>query len=391
MKRLQTVLGSIFCMFLMLSMVNIDAQSNSITINANLTILNPKDYWDVGEEIIFDASNTDGFYSSLAYLFHDGSEPVITSSPNITHAFPIEGKYLVTLIAIGTGGISSQATISVEIKNTQPEVTLPPLPDAIEDEPVNLTAYVVDTTNDIDTLQFNWILGDGNTKAGSNITYAWHYAGTYTVTLQVIDDQGAINYDTTEITINNIPPVADFNINIEPAFADTLIFYEDEELAFDASATVDSESDYAKLKYYWDFGDGTVGRGRALHHSYHESGIYEIELLVVDDDGARNSIEKSIEILNTNPTVYLLSPDVVLNEGESYVFSTVSQDTETDYARLQYLWSFGASGWQASNSWADDWSGEVSVQVEDPEGATASDNLHVDVLNVPPTLQIDSA
>jgi len=372
-------------------MVNIEAQSNSITIKAKMTIVNPKEFWDVGEEIIFDASSTDGFYNSLVFLFHDGSDPLTAPEPQVSHAFPIEGKFLVTLVALGTGGISSQATISVEIRNTQPTVSLPPLPAAEEDELITLTADVQDTPNDLATLQYHWVLGDGQTETGSEITHAWHYAGTYTITLQVADDQGAIDYDTTEITITNVLPSAEFEILTESVYPDTYIFYEDEVLEFDASDSFDSDSDYENLRYYWDFGDGQVGRGRGLHHAYHESGSYEVDLLVVDDDGARNSIKKTIEILNLDPTITLLDTDLTLYEGESYTFSAIAHDTETDYERLAYLWSFGETGWQASNTWTDDWSGEVSVQVEDPEGSAASDSLHVEVLNVPPVIQIDSA
>ncbi|MHA1321860.1 MAG: PKD domain-containing protein [Candidatus Helarchaeota archaeon] len=69
-----------------------------------------------------------------------------------------------------------------------------------------------DTPNDLNRLQFRWLLGDGNIREGAEIQYAWAYAESYTVTLQVLDDQLAMNYATAEITITNVAPSANFTI-----------------------------------------------------------------------------------------------------------------------------------------------------------------------------------
>ncbi|MHA1324970.1 MAG: PKD domain-containing protein [Candidatus Helarchaeota archaeon] len=418
MKKSGKLIASLLFMCLMLNMVYIEAQSSSLTIYADLRVVDDKFVADVGDKIVFDASFTTGPWQNLIFLFHDGSPPLITSQTIVSHAFPLEGKYLVTLMAVGVGGISSQAEVEITIENSPPSITSISLPsEAVEDELVTLNvAEIRDTPRDLERLQYNWIFGDGTAESGSvvpdpsdqefwlnwnpdsgiiqngaEIQHAWQYAGTYTVMVQIIDDQGAIAYESAQITIHNTPPLAEFTIDTEQLPNGTYIAYEDQLLEFDAAASNDTESDYEDLRYYWDFGDGTVGRGRAFQHSYPQSGTYKVTLLVMDNDGASSTCEKTINILNSAPTVDINETEVVIQEGQTYTFAALSEDTSTDFQRLQYAWSFENTGWRASHVWTDDWNGNISVQVSDPEGATALDTIPVTIVNVPPMASISQA
>ncbi|MHA1321861.1 MAG: PKD domain-containing protein, partial [Candidatus Helarchaeota archaeon] len=161
---------------------------------------------------------------------------------------------------------------------------------------------------------------------------------------------------------------------------------EDSPLLFNATLTIDSPSDYPKLRYYWDFGDGSLGRGREIHHIYRESGNYTVKLIVLDDDGARSTIEKSVVVVNTPPTLELIEDYRLLEEGQTSIFRANSTDTLTDSARLIYTWSSGAKGWQTSQLWTDDGNATFSVIVQDPEGLSASASTTVLVRNVPPSI-----
>ncbi len=398
MKKNAKVIASLFCMCIMVSMVFIEADNNSLIITADLRVVNNKFEADVGEIIEFDAFYTSGPWQTLVYFFHDGSEPLQTTDTTVPHAFPMEGKYLVTLMVVGMAGISDTDTVEITIINSQPSASIEmanqdgdPTTSAQEDE--NIALHVVDPTdtpNDLGILQYRWLLGDGNVVTGSEIQYAWRYAGTYTITLQVLDDQLAMNYETTEIMITNTPPIAEFEV-VSDQGLETYHAVEDETLVFNASATQDTTSDYQKLQYYWDFDDGTVGRGREIHHTYYESGLYIIKLLVMDDDGASSTLEKTITINNLAPTIDITTTDVLLEEGQTFTFLAESHDTPTDYQRLEYFWGFGQTGWQTSHPWTDDWAGIISAEVEDPEGQTDIDQVNVTVLNVPPQASISMA
>ncbi|MHA1321859.1 MAG: PKD domain-containing protein [Candidatus Helarchaeota archaeon] len=125
MRSSERVGVALFCMAIMVSMSFIEANNSSLIIHADLRVENGKYIADVAEEIEFNAMFTTGPWQTLVYLFHDGSAPFQTTQTRVTHAFPLEGKYLVTLMAVGVGGISDTATVEITIRNLQPHVAIP--------------------------------------------------------------------------------------------------------------------------------------------------------------------------------------------------------------------------------------------------------------------------
>ena len=51
-------------------------------------------------------------------------------------------------------------------------------------------------------------------------------------------------------------------------------------VAFDATRSSDANDD--PLQYSWDFGDGTVGTGPEVTHTFQEMGRYTVRLTVED-------------------------------------------------------------------------------------------------------------
>lgn len=50
------------------------------------------------------------------------------------------------------------------------------------------------------------------------------------------------------------------------------------------------------VDYGWDFGDGTLGNGETLAHTYEENGIYTITLTVTDDEEGTDDITITVEV-----------------------------------------------------------------------------------------------
>ncbi|NHI92992.1 MAG: PKD domain-containing protein [Candidatus Lokiarchaeota archaeon] len=342
---------------------------------------------DVNEEIEFTANLQfpGGPVNYYVYNFHDGSEPVATINGSITHSFPYEGFYLVTVTGVGSGGITTESTLEVCIVNEQPHTEMV-LPDnALEDEIVYLeTTNFVDTPNDVENLRFQWLFGDGNYLEGSSVNWTWRTAGEYPVSLIVFDDQNALDMVTEFIEIINVIPEANFTIS-------NYSINEDESIIFNASSSSDSDSDRLTLQYYWDFGDGAVGRERVVEHVYRKSGEYNVTLIVVDDNGAKDENTQTIQVNNLPPQIDLTEEDVYLPEGQAQIFDTTSNDTLSDFQVLNYTWSFGNQGWRTAYAWKDDWQGEECVTVQDPEGESASDSMNVTIINVPPKISVYGA
>lgn len=71
----------------------------------------------------------------------------------------------------------------------------------------------------------------------------------------------------------NQPPRAQFSFNPEVPANGTVV-------SFDARTTSDPDGD--NLVYTWAFGDGTLASGQQVTHSYTESGVYTVTLIVTD-------------------------------------------------------------------------------------------------------------
>jgi PKD repeat protein len=131
------------------------------------------------------------------------------------------------------------------------------------------------------------------------ITHVYSVAGSYTVKLQVKDDDGATSIDSYIIDIiqlepDQYPPVAQIELNPEE---DIFI---NETISFDASGSYDPDG--VIVSYLWDFGDGNTSILVNPLHSYTQSGNYTVILAVTDDDGLTNAAAVTISILE-NETV----------------------------------------------------------------------------------------
>lgn len=63
---------------------------------------------------------------------------------------------------------------------------------------------------------------------------------------------------------------------------------------FDASASDDPDGTITG--YEWDFGDGGAGTGETTAHNYAGSGLYTVELVVTDEEGATDSVTAQVSV-----------------------------------------------------------------------------------------------
>jgi len=385
------VFSAIFFITIMLSADAISVASSNIVPKIG-TIIVDADEVDVYVSINFTitlASNS-GPVDYYVLNAHDGTPPQISTENVISHAFPYEGEFLVSITAVTKCQLTDTKTILVKVNNTRPFAEIQAPDTVYEYEKVSIKAInIIDSNIDLESLIFQWVVDTGNGITifnTSEFSIIWNNSGIMPVTLTIWDDQYALYTDTVFINVKNIQPNANFTITPENA-----IVVEDEVFVVNASNSWDTPNDLETLNYYWDFGDGTFERGLAVSHSYSESGNYSITLYVFDDDGNSSSITKTVSVLNVPPNISLTEDKITLYEGQSYTFQAESWDTPTDYARLVYNWSFGAEGWNATYTALDDGEKVINVSVQDPEGLMDSDSVIINVLNVPPSVSFYSA
>ncbi|MHA1143531.1 MAG: PKD domain-containing protein [Candidatus Helarchaeota archaeon] len=127
---------------------------------------------DVDVPFEFFGMSLGGTVQYLVWNFHDGTPPIVSNSTSMTHYFSSEGTFLVSLTAYTLGGISTIGTVEVEVKNDLPSVQIDVPGTVLEDEPVTLEiATLYDTFDDVETIHFQWVLGDGENGNLAHTTY----------------------------------------------------------------------------------------------------------------------------------------------------------------------------------------------------------------------------
>lgn len=152
-----------------------------------------------------------------------------------------------------------------------------------------------DTSTDLDgtITSWSWDFGDGVTSSDQNPAHKYGDKGTYTVELEVTDNDGYTDKTTQTITILNLAPTAGFTYSPESPTEGQ-----------DVSFTDHSEDPEGKtLSYSWDFDDGSVSTDRNPSHKYENSGTYIVKLTVTDDEGAKDTASETIEVKKKGSTI----------------------------------------------------------------------------------------
>lgn len=239
-----------------------------------------------GEVIHFNASDSydpDGYIESYFWDFGDGTNIMVTSA-FVDHVYADDGVYTVTLTVTDNDRSTATATSTKTVSNR------PPVASLTENATTVLTGEVIrfDASGSEDPdgyiISYLWDFGDETTAFGGEVNHAYEDDGVYTVTLTVVDDDGATASKGAVKTVSNRPPVALFNEN-------ATIVNKGEVIHFDASESYDLDGDI--VSYLWDFGDGTNSTDVTVDHAYAEDGNYTVTLTVTDDDGASSSMSET--------------------------------------------------------------------------------------------------
>lgn len=181
-----------------------------------------------------------------------------------------------------------------------------------------------------------------------------------------------------------------------------MIHYQENSLIwFSAFQTTDTPSDIDSLSYYWDLGDGSSDLGKYISHEYVTSGMYPVELTVIDDNGDEASKTKVVLLGNAYPNITITSGNITTYEGITVTFETIVDDGNADIPQMEYFWHLNGSnfdpydvsqyeqgGWINSYTFDDDHVGKLYAMARDPNGAFDVDSIDVTVLNIDPSVSI---
>jgi PKD repeat protein len=151
------------------------------------------------------------------------------------------------------------------------------------------------------------------------------------------------------------------------------------------------------VSYEWDFDDGSPhGSGMRPTHIYTNPGLYNVTLTVTDAEGATDTDNCFVTVLERNrPPVADANGPYYVDEGSPAILDG-SSSNDPDNDTLRYRWDLDNDGiwdtaWSLSptvdNTWMDDGTYTVVLQVKDAHNESDTDNATVYVRDLAPTAE----
>jgi len=285
--------------------------------------VNTADQCLANNQFIF-TNNSDITSGSLSYEWDlgDGNN---ANGTNVTHSYTLPGTYLVRLIATSNNNCKDTSFFTVNV------FTMPVagFTTNFADQCFKDHRFVFTNTSSIasGTIQYNWDMGDGTSFTTANVNYSYTQPGTYIVTLVVTSDKGCV--DTETFTVRAFAsPLAAFSVNTaEQCFNNNLFVF-----------TNNSSVSSGNLLHTWDMGDGNIFSSTGVNHSYTQPGTYIVKLLVVTDNGCRDSSFFTV-IVNPEPfAAFSINAIEQCFTNNQFVFTNTSNIL---WGAMQYAWDLG--------------------------------------------------
>jgi PKD repeat protein len=225
-----------------------------------------------GLTVDFDANASSGTGLQFDWLYGDGNTGV---GANSSHTYATDGTYLVNLILTDTCGSIDTVQQFITVCDS-----LAPTINIVQN---GLTVDFSVNGANAATNNWSWNFGDANTGNGVSPTHTYGSAGTYIVSVTVVNVCGEIATADTILTLCN-EPTANWTFNIISSNASGMT------VQFDGSASIGASS------FLWEFGDGNTNTTSAIPvHTYVPAGLFwVVKLTVFNDCGDSDSFESSL-------------------------------------------------------------------------------------------------
>lgn len=300
---------------------------------------------------------TKGSISSYSWLMGDGTTGIATDV--IGKSYINAGQYNVRLIAFGDNACNDTITNALNV-NPDPKLAV-----AInnEEQCLGVNSYSATNSTSISTgsIAFHaWDLGDGTTSTSNTINnHKYLNEGGYTINYEAETDLGC-KKDTNINIIVHPDPVADFS-GEDGCLGETI--------QFTNNSTISSGSITSNM---WAFGDGNSSSDSNPIHLYSNIGSYNVSLLVISNEGCRDSL-----LINSASTI-LAKPvaEFSYQRTGSWEFETTIQFNDESTDATSWSWLFNNSNPSGSQNpivtFTDTGAQQVFLVVEGSNGCTDS-------------------
>ena len=246
------------------------------------------------------------------WSFGDGNTSTLASP---THMYGNPGTYTVTLIGESVNGCKDTSTQQIVIYVKPASNFIAP----------NTCFGKVTPFSDASGggAQWNWNFGDGTTSALQSPTHTYGSTGPKQVTLLITSIEGCKDTMSKVVDIYE-NPVATFNA-IDGCVVDAVQF---NFTGGNGTGTIGT--------YSWNFGDGQMDVSQSPTHSYVTPGPYTVSLVIIDNFGCSDTIQKGITTYPMPQALFTVPNDC---EETSIAFTNLS--TVATGSIVQQTWSFG--------------------------------------------------
>lgn len=261
-----------------------------------------------------------------------------------------------------------------------------------------------------DPVAYAWDFDDGNTSSLKSPVRPYLDVGQYNVSLRVMDQGGTWSQsDVKSINVTDMtPPNPIITVN-GLVIEDNLSILTGQIVQFGAERTTDNVP-VSHLQFTWDWGDGDLEGGKGVSSAYHLwadglTAVTTYNLTLTVGDGV-NTASKIIQIFVNNRAPGQINSDVIITETFT---STMLPDVfeDEDGVLVSWNWDFEegvnldggivdrtnlfvemlSANQNPMVAWSTPGIKNVNITVTDNDGATASAQMIVQVLNQLPVAQ----
>jgi hypothetical protein len=335
------------------------------------------------------------------------SGPVVAVSNARFLAFtsPDNGVYAVSLwVRDEEGNPSNTASSTLTVSNAVPVVAITGPSAGVEGSAVTFHGRRgTDVTDpgfaDVDSLALAWrVTRSGQTittGSGEDFSFTPADNGSYLVRLTATDKDGGTAFTERTITVANANPSVAVGPDANGTEGGTRAF----------SAVVTDAGSTENLVYHWQaiLGGKAVATAATSTFQFTPSnnGLYTIRLTVTDKDGASGQDELAFTVGNQAPVVAFPSATVQTSEGQNLAWHAATLISDAAGDTLIKTWELfrvagdgsrvaetTTTGESFTRLFPDNGTWVLRLTATDPEGATGTAELTIQVNNVAPVLTI---
>jgi PKD repeat protein len=238
----------------------------------------------------------------------------------VTHTYTNEGVYVASVTATNTTGVLGVAMTGVTISNDAPVADAGLDVDAPVSTQVTLNANTSFDPDGHTPLDFAWQQTNGtpvvlNNPSSANPSFTTpDQVSLLIFRLTVTDSRGKSTSDVVRINVVDAP-ISNLTAN---STTPTVL---GQVTTFTAGVAAGTN-----VAYDWDFGDGTVGSGPNVQHTYAAAGSYVVTV-TASNGSSSSSMSMTIVVTNTAP-IAIAGEDVEVTNGTLVTLSGTGTDPD---------------------------------------------------------------